>query len=180
MQKIKETAEQDLSLIPNLSEKDLKELKHEQNVAKNQLKFNKILTGKWFGFMLKYLNLVAFLFLPFYSFLSKLIYRKPHNYGEHLVINAYIQGTTMYISILFFFMGLLIHPKIYSFSVLGFAIYYSYVFGRLYNFSFKKVILKFLKFIGAILLVVVPFLIILGIIIAIITFLLNPEMFKPV
>ena len=57
----------------------------------------------WAGFILRNFNIITFLFLPFYALLSKLTYTKPHNFGEHIVINSYILGTTMFLTLFSFF-----------------------------------------------------------------------------
>ena len=120
IKEMKELANKDLSNLKNISDKELKTLKNKQKSAKSTINF----LENYINFILHNFNLIAFLFLPFYSLLSKLTYRKPYNYGEHIVINAYLQGTTMYFSIIAFFIALLIHPLAFSLSMLLYIIYY--------------------------------------------------------
>lgn len=170
---LKELAEKDLTTIKNISEIELNKLKAKQQIAKKQLVFME----NWVVLFLRYFNIMTFLLLPFYALLSKLTYTKPHNFGEHIVSNAYIQGTSMYISIIAFFLGMIIHPSIFLSSFFIIIIYYLYVFNKLYKHSFGKSILKLLRFIGV--------LILLGIILTI-TFLIIgvilgyffPQLFK--
>ncbi len=156
IEEFKEIVAKDLSAIKNISKEELTKLKAEQKTAQVQLNF----IENWSQFLLRYFNLAAFLFLPFYALLSKLTYYKPNNYGEHIVINAYIQGTTMYVSIICFLLSIIINPKIFSFSLIFVILYYLYTLGKLYNYSFKKSVVKFFKFIGVLLLSLIPFMII--------------------
>jgi len=97
---------------------------------------------------LKYYNLVAFLALPIYALISFFVYRKPYNYGEHLVINAYMQGFLL-ISILFaFIISLVTHPLVYYGMFMLSIVYYLYVYGKLYQLPFWDNMLKLLKFFG--------------------------------
>ena len=153
---LKEIAEMDLSTVKDISNKELQKLKVQQQSAKFQLEFQ----DKWLRFFLNYLNLFAFIFLPLYALMSRTTYRKPYNFGEHLIINAYLQGSTMYISIIMFFVAMLINPNIYCFSILAVIIYYLYTLSKLHNHTFGKAIVKLLKFF----LVLIGALIILGII----------------
>ncbi|TVZ57128.1 uncharacterized protein DUF3667 [Lutibacter sp. Hel_I_33_5] len=168
IKKMKETAEKDLSKIKNLSEKELKKLQIEQNSAKTTIVF----LEKYVNFILHNFNFVVFLFIPFYAFLSKWTYRKPHNYGEHIVINAYLQGTSMYFSIFFFFLSLLIHPKIFAGSMILLMFYYLYSFGKLYSLRFWKSFTKLIRFILVLIITTIIFIIIGGILAFIIRFIL--------
>ncbi|MEO1652721.1 MAG: DUF3667 domain-containing protein, partial [Bacteroidota bacterium] len=96
--------------------------------------------------MLKYFNLVSFLLLPFYGFIAMKVFGKPYNFGEHVAINAYIQGFSFLMTICLFLISLLTNPLVYLFGIVGTMIYYSYAYGRLYQYSIWQVILKFLRF----------------------------------
>ena len=98
--------------------------------------------------ILKYFNLFAFVLLPIYAFMAFLVFGKPYNYGEHLVINAYTQGITFLITALFFLASLIISPKFYYFSMLVMVVFYTYVYSKLYRLTFGKSLLKVLKFVG--------------------------------
>lgn len=149
---IKTIANEDLTAIKNISSEELEKLKIKQKTAKLQLQFME----SWSSFLLKYFNITAFLFLPFYALISKFTYNKPYNFGEHIVANAYIQGTTMYSMIICFFLSILIHPKIFTASLFIVILYYLFVFGNLYKLSVTKSIIKFLKFILILILVSIP------------------------
>lgn len=169
VKEIKETANKDLSNIKDLSEKKLNKIKNKQKVAKKQIQF----MDSWVKFVLNNFNIIAFLFLPFYAFLSKLTYNKPYNYGEHIVINAYIQGTIMFISIITFFLGILIHPNIFILSIFITIIYYLYVFNKLFKHNLWKSFLKLLRFVLVLILSFIIITVVGGIIAFIIAFLLN-------
>ncbi|WP_299161302.1 DUF3667 domain-containing protein [uncultured Tenacibaculum sp.] len=170
---LKELAEKDLTTIKNISEIELNKLKAKQQIAKKQLAFME----NWVVLFLRYFNIMTFLLLPFYALLSKLTYTKPHNFGEHIVSNAYIQGTSMYISIIAFFLGMIIHPNIFLSSFFIIIIYYLYVFNKLYKHSFGKSILKLLRFIGVLILLVL-ILTITFLIIGVILGYFFPQLFK--
>lgn len=102
--------------------------------------------------ILKYFNIFTFLLIPFYTLIAYLVFRKPYNYGEHLIITCYSQGFLFLVSILFFALSLVLNPIIYSFSILIAIVYYLYAYGRLYQLSAKKLVVKFLKFLGILLL----------------------------
>ncbi len=97
-------------------------------------------------FFLKYFILFSFLFLPFYSYISRFIYGKKHNFGEHLVLNAYIQGLIVLITLVFFLLSLLTDANIYYISLLTYVIYYPYAFSRFYRHTPIQATLKILKF----------------------------------
>lgn len=159
---MKKVAEQDLSTIKNISEKELKALKAKQESARTTLHF----LENYVNFIIHNFNLVAFLFIPFYAFISLWTYRKPYNFGEHIVINAYLQGTTMYFSVIAFFLAMYTNPKVFAFSVLVYIIYYLFAFSKLYKHSFGKAILKFLRFI-LVLAITLLLLLIIGILLGI-------------
>ncbi|MCF2873495.1 MULTISPECIES: DUF3667 domain-containing protein [unclassified Tenacibaculum] len=160
VKEIKETANKDLSNVKNLSEKELRRIKAQQQIAKKQIQF----MNGWVGFVLNNFNIMTFLFLPFYALMSKLTYPKPYNYGEHIVMNAYIQGTMMFISIITFFLAMLIHPVVFSASFFLTIVYYLYVFHKLFKHNFWRSFLKLLRFILVLILLVIILAIIGGII----------------
>lgn len=142
MKEIEELSNKDLTTIKDITDKELARLKRRQETAKKQLVF----IEEYSGFMLRYFNIATFLFIPFYSLLSKLTYRKPYNYGEHIVINAYIQGSTLYFMIISFLLSIVINPGIFSASLIFTIFYYLYVFSKLNNLTIKQSLLKFLRF----------------------------------
>ncbi len=121
--------------------------------------------------ILKYMNLISFLLLPLYAFIAYLVFGRPYNFGEHLVINAYIQGVLMLLMTISFFVSLALHFDAYSYAMLFNFVYYPYVYQRLYHLSFKRLLLKTLKFIPILLGAIILFgilMIALGFIIALI------------
>lgn len=113
-------------------------------------------------------NLYSFLLLPFYTLIAFWVFGAPYNFGEHLIINAYIQTPTFIIFLFAFLMSIWISPSLYGFGQVGVMIYYAYAYKQLYQHTFKRTILKFLKFL-AILLGVVLGMVIIGVIAGIIS-----------
>ncbi len=107
--------------------------------------------------ILKYFNLFTLFILPFYALLAFLTFRKPYNYGEHFVITAFIQGLTFVSTTIFFLLSVFVHPTFYIASILLTIFYYSYFYTRLYKRSFGWAVLRFLKFIGFLLLIMLGF-----------------------
>ncbi|MBQ4802446.1 DUF3667 domain-containing protein [Aquimarina sp. MMG015] len=133
---------------------------------KEQAEANKVTQS----FMLKYFNIIAFMLIPFYTFLAVMVFgRKRFNYGEHLVINSYLLGFGLFSGTLFFLLGLLISPSIYFVSSLVVIFYYLFTYKKLCSYSIGQMILKLLKFVVVLILSTIVFFIfaiIIGIIIA--------------
>ncbi len=161
---LRETANLDVSAFKNVSKEELKKMERNKKMAQKQLEVSENIMQ----FMLRYYNLLTFLFLPFYALLSKWTYRKPHNFGEHIVMNSYLYGLTTYFSIIAFFAAMLIHPSIYFYSVIAYILYYLYAFKKLYKLSIGTSVLKFFRFLIGVLL----FGVILSVLIGIISFIL--------
>lgn len=113
-------------------------------------------------FQLKYYNFFAFLFLPLYTLIAFFVFRKPYNFGEHLVINTYLQSITTFLSLLLFVFSLLARINIFATGIMLLPFFY-YCFGykKLYKLGYAELILKILKFM-AILLIPLVILIIIG------------------
>ncbi len=105
--------------------------------------------------ILKYFNIITFLLIPFYALTAFVVYRKPYNYGEHLIITCYVQGLLFLSTILFFIMGLVIHPSIYYLSIPVGIIYYLYAYGKLYGLTFGQNLIKLLRFLGISLILII-------------------------
>ncbi|KGL58713.1 DUF3667 domain-containing protein [Polaribacter sp. Hel1_85] len=169
LEKFKEAANKDINSLSNISDKELKKLKSEKKVAQFQLK----LVDNMQQFMLRYYNLLTFVFLFIYAILSKWTYWKPHNFGEHIVINAYTYGFATYFTTIAFLIAMIIHPSIYVYSMFIYIIYYLYVFGKLYKQGFGKGILKLLRFILGLLIftaITIPIIALIGFLIGIFGF----------
>lgn len=102
---------------------------------------------------LEYYNLFAFLFLPIYTLISFFVFRKPYNFGEHLLINTYLQSITTFLSLLLFLFSLLLGINMFGTGIIILPLlFYSFTYKKLYNFTFGRLLLKILKFIGIFLL----------------------------
>lgn len=96
--------------------------------------------------ILRYFNFFSFLLLPVYALMGFIVYRKPYNFGEHLVANAYMQGVTFLFTLIFFLLSLVIDPSLYMISMIFVMVYYTYAYGKWYNLSFGKSLIKLLLF----------------------------------
>lgn len=129
--------------------------KRQQRILENEAMQKNIQSS-----ILKYFNIFSFLYLPFYSLLSYWTYRKPHNFGEHLVINAYIQGTLFLSTITLFLFSIAIEKGIFAFNILLYIPFYLYALSRVYEHSFGQAIMKFLRFLLVFLVVAFVFMVI--------------------
>ena len=102
-------------------------------------------------FILKYLNVFTLLLIPLYSLCSRIVFGKRYNYGEHLVINSYLQGLGFLFSVILFLAGIFIHPGLYIVSIVPTFLMYSYAFKQLCQLSFGELFLKIMVFIGVML-----------------------------
>ncbi len=99
-------------------------------------------------FVLRYLNILTLINLPVYAFMCWLVFRKPYNFGEHLVINAYLQGVGFLFTTLFFLVAITIHPMLFFLNLLATFYLYCYAYKQLYQLSLAELILKILLFFG--------------------------------
>lgn len=122
--------------------------------------------------ILQYFNIFSFIILPFYSFIAYLVYWKPYNFGEHLIINAYIQGISFISMSIIFLLSLITIPNVFFAGMLVLIGIYLYVYSKLYQLSFIKIILKLLKFLGILLAMAIT-LFLIGIVIGVVLALLG-------
>lgn len=127
--------------------------------AETYKKDTMVLMTKVSSFMLKYFNLLVVLFMPFYTFLAFLTYRRPYNFGEHLVINSYIQGLSFLVTSVIFIITVFTNPSVYILTIVLLVVYYTYAYGKLHDLSVAESILKFLKFSGILILSFIIFLV---------------------
>ena len=103
-------------------------------------------------FQLKYGNLVTFLMLPLLSLISFWVFGKPYNFGEHLVINSYLQGVTSALGILLFVISMMFELNLFLTGSIALAFcYYCYAYAKLYQLNFGQLAVKIIAFIGIIL-----------------------------
>lgn len=112
-------------------------------------------------FMIQHFYLMSFLFLPFYTLISRIVYRKPYNFAEHLVFNAYLQGSMIVANIFLIALSIIINPSLFWLFYPLTMVYYLYSFTRFYKHNVGQVVLKILKFIGVMLIVLVIYLLVL-------------------
>lgn len=136
----KSLQEMTASELETLDKHELAQLKYNDKVRSATLNFTE--------FSLKYFSLVSFILLPLYALFAFVVFRKPHNFGEHLVINAYIQGMSFILMVMFFFLALITNvPAFFNGVVFLTMILYVYTYTRLNQYNFKQVIVKILWFI---------------------------------
>ena len=99
-------------------------------------------------FMLKYFNLFVIVLLPIYTLMAYLVYRKPYNYAEHIVVNCYVQGFSFLSTTIIFFIAIWIHPSLYLFIYPLLILYYTYVYGKLYQLGIGESLLKIILFVA--------------------------------
>ncbi|MDT0606576.1 DUF3667 domain-containing protein [Croceitalea rosinachiae] len=119
--------------------------------------------------ILKYFNIVTLLLIPLYSIFTYTIYRKTFNYAEHLVFNAFVQGTGFIFAIVFFYLSLITHPMVYSLTTLAIWFIHAYIFGKLFRLNVGMSFLKLILFniMSAVsLIVIVGVMVLIGILIA--------------
>lgn len=104
--------------------------------------------------ILKYFNFYSFLLLPIYAFIAFIIFGKPYNYGEHFIVNAYIQGLLLLLAIIFFLTELLVGFSANFANILASCIFYTYSYQRLYKLSATSTIISWAKFIGVLIVLV--------------------------
>lgn len=155
-----EQANQDIPAEGKATKKEIEKIKLEKKLAKMQLDSMQKISE----FMLRYFNLLTFVFLLIYAMLSKWTFWKPHNFGEHLIMNGYIYGFTTLFTIFAFFLAITIHPTIYKGSFLFSIIYYMYAIGRIYQLPPGKNILKLFRFLLGLLILFVIFCILIFIV----------------
>ena len=105
--------------------------------------------------ILKYFNIVTFLLLPLYTLVSFLVFGRKLNYGEHLVVNCYLQGFSFFLGVLLFLASIYLYPPIYYFQFVIIITYYLFTYAKLLNFGIGKAILKLLLFIIVLILVII-------------------------
>lgn len=119
--------------------------------------------------ILKYFNIVTLLLIPLYSIFTYNIYRKTFNYAEHLVFNAFVQGTGFIFGIVFFYLSLIIHPIVYFLTTPAIWFIHAYIFGKLFrlgiSISFLKLILFNIMSVVSII-IIVSVMVMIGILIA--------------
>lgn len=142
IEELQRQANLDLTKLKDVSKNEMQKLAIQKKSAELQLKF---LDGMM-NFMLHYYNWLTFVFVFFYALLSKWTFWKPHNFGEHIIMNAYIFGFTLYVSLILFFLSMAINPAIYTYSMFLYIVFYMFAFGKLYKLSIGRNFLKLLRF----------------------------------
>ncbi len=130
--------------------------------------------NKMVTFILKYYYYFSFLFLPIYTFIAFLVFGKPNNFTEHLVINSYILGLIGIIELFLFIVSLI--SKITEIYFVGqFAItliYYPTAYKNYRNYSPKQLTGKIFRFCLVMLIALIAF-VLMGVLIGIITAAIN-------
>ncbi len=123
------------------------------------------------NYSLKYFNIISFALLPVFALISLLVFGRRFNYGEHLVINSYLQGLNFFVGIFFVIGSIYLWEPLFYIQLFIVIPYYLWTFAKLMNFGLGKVILKFLLFIAVLIGLLLVFSIIIvisGILIAVV------------
>jgi len=113
----------------------------------------KIAITKTLSGFFDYQSLFYFLTIPILALISKIVFYnyKKYNYTEHAVIYLYAYSHTLVIINILYLLTLLIHKEALSFltlcSVPLSIVYIAYILKRLYQLTFKQILLKTLFFI---------------------------------
>lgn len=99
-------------------------------------------------FMFKYYYYYSFLCLPFFTLIAFFVFGKPNNFAEHLVINSYILGFASILGLLLFAVNIITKTTelFYWGEYAIILIYYPYAYQNYRHYSFKKILLKILRF----------------------------------
>lgn len=129
------------------------------NTANNKnadyLEQQKSINKKIIDFQYNYYYYLSFLLLPLYALIAIIVFGKPENYGEHLVINAYIQGMLFFFGLFLFVLTLLIRFDIYNSGTIPLTIfYYCYTYKRYRKYTIGRTFKKLLKFFVVIIVII--------------------------
>jgi hypothetical protein len=138
----------------------------------DEVKKNQEIAEESAEFTVKYFNVMTFIFIPFYAFLTMLVFGRKYSFGEYIIMTCYIQGILFYSTILFFALSIFLDYQLLTFSLLVTIPYYLYVFGRLLKLNLWQLLVKLLKFILFLFLFLIG-LVIVGIIVSIAVILIS-------
>ncbi len=146
------TSSQQAEMTESEESGNVKDIKSKEIFGyKNQEEFGKAIMK----FQMKYYNLISFLYIPLFTLIAFFVFRKPYNYGEHLVINTYIISITTFLGILLFVFSLLTGINILYYATFITFLYYSYAYKKINRLTFGQLLLKILKFIAVLAIVFV-------------------------
>jgi len=112
----KQMNEMSIKMVKSLKEGS----KFDEGEFRNGLVAQNEMMGKQIKWMITNYNYYMFLSLPLYALFAFIIYRKPYNYGEHLVINAFILGVIILLGLLNMTLSVFVSSSFYSVSILMF------------------------------------------------------------
>lgn len=148
------------------AENIMSSIPEEEGVSANEMQIDyleklEVLNKKIMYFQYNYYYYLSFLLLPFFALLAFIVFGKPDNYGEHLIINAYIQGLLFFVTLLLFIVTLLIGSDVHSAnSILLTILFYCYSYKRYRSYTLGKILMKLLKFLALLIPIFIVFFII--------------------
>ncbi|MBN2570534.1 MAG: DUF3667 domain-containing protein [Ignavibacteriales bacterium] len=124
-----------------------------QSDSKNLPPDSQVFMEKLVTSLFKYYYYISFLLLPFFTFIAFLVFGKPDNFAEHLIINSFILGLVGILGLLLFPIALMIKStEVYYWGQYAITIiYYSYAYKNYRNYSLKQLVIKILRFIAVVL-----------------------------
>ncbi|NMM47739.1 DUF3667 domain-containing protein [Marinigracilibium pacificum] len=99
-------------------------------------------------FIKKHYFHISFLLLPLYALIAYLVFGKPDNYAEHLIINSYINGIIIFSSIILLIITLITNLEgIFTYGQYAIILlYYAYAYHDYRNYTIKTSLKKSFKF----------------------------------
>jgi len=101
------------------------------------------------NFIIKNMNLVMMINIPFYAFLSYIIFRKQKfNFVEHIILNTYITASFSFLNLIISILGIIISQEVFNSTqnlLFIFQIVYSgYAYKRVFNLKLEQIFIKVL------------------------------------
>ncbi len=98
--------------------------------------------------------------VPFFAFISFLVFRKTYNFWEQLIINMYLQSIVILFNVFLLIISISTNFNLFGIgSIIITFIYYSYVYKKLYDLNWKELLLKILKLVGVLTILFILFLV---------------------
>lgn len=158
-----------LKFYPEVFTNAMNVLKASQETEQQKEFFSNFMSG-----IFDYQSLMYFLMIPLLALISKIVFfnYKKYNYTEHAVIYLYAYSHSVVIINILYLICILTSATLLNyviiFSIPFSVIYVAYVLKRLYQLSFKKILLKTLLFLVIGIIFYIAIIIIVGIIVIIV------------
>ncbi|VXC15795.1 conserved membrane hypothetical protein [Flavobacterium sp. 9AF] len=143
------------------------------NVAMNSMQnayeteMQKEIATKINKFVLEYSNVITILFIPIYVLFTKILFSKAksYNWAEHFIVNIYLYSEASIITTLLLLLSVINTKILMTMSMLSFLlqfIYFVYSLKKVFDLSWKSIMVRIILFFGLLFLLLI-FIFILGI-----------------